>query len=222
LPWKWKIQLDNIKHCYTVAENEQQKHLFLIDATTKAHSINFYFQLKSYAQLEVEILIASIDIAVNIECILEGEGAHARIIGGYIGSSSHHIKIQTLQHHQEPHTTSELIMKGALYDNACAEYNGMIIIEQKALKSRASQENKNILLSNNARAISVPNLQVSTHEVQCFHGSAVGRLDKQHLLYSAARGIDENRARQLLVHGFFADLFLDSMLKKRISALIGL
>lgn len=220
MQWKWKIQLDNQIQSYTVAENQQEKYIFLIDNAHILGPIRLHFCVKRNAQLLVEILIINIDADISIDCILEAEGSNARIIGAYMGASSHTIRIRSLQHHQERNASSVLVMRGALYDSACADYRGTIIVDQKAGGTYASQENKNMLLSSNARAVSVPNLEVLTHDVKCFHGSAIGRLDDEQILYAAARGIDEKRARQLFLKAFFADMFVSSELNERVLNII--
>ena len=100
-------------------------------------------------------------------------------------------------------------------------FKGMIRIEKDAQGSCASQENKNILLSNGAHAVSVPSLEVLTHDVQCSHGSAVGRFDDEQLFYAASRGIDEKRTQHLLSNAFLADLYTDEKLKECVKNLIG-
>jgi Fe-S cluster assembly protein SufD len=202
---------------YRVGENQHKKYSFLIGETSDQH-IRFYVERD--AQLIVEILISSAN-NVHIECTLLGVGAHAHITGAYILDASQKVQITTMQHHVVAHTSSSLIMKGLLRDSAAAQYHGMVRIEKDAQGSCASQENKNILLSNSARAISVPSLEVLTHDVQCSHGSAVGRFDEQQLLYAASRGIDEKRAQHLLSNAFLADLFTDEKLKECVSKLVG-
>lgn len=209
--------MDNITCEYIVGENEHKKYTFLIDKANATYDKHLCFYVQRNATLVIEILVVHADARVNIDCILQGEGADARIIGAYIGSASHAIHITSFQHHQVPHTSSVLIMKGALYDNAHAHYHGTIRIDEKASGSNASQENKNMLLSNNARALSVPNLEVLTNDVKCFHGSAIGRFDNEQLFYTLSRGIDEKRAQQLLLNAFFADLFVNDELKKRLA-----
>jgi Fe-S cluster assembly protein SufD len=83
-----------------------------------------------------------------------------------------------------------------------------------------SQENKNILLSNQARALSVPSLEVLTNDVHCFHGSALGRFDQNHLFYAASRGIDEIQMRTLLVRAFFGDMFADQRINELVQELV--
>ena len=216
MQWKWKIQLANLVCEYIVGENQHKNYSFLIEASEDQH-IRFYVERD--AKLVVEILIAS-TTNVHIECILQGTGAQASVFGAYMLDGSDKIQITTMQHHVVAYTFSTLIMKGLLRDSAQAQYHGTVRIEKDAQGSCASQENKNILLSNNARAVSVPNLEVLTHDVRCAHGSAVGRFDAEQLFYTASRGIDEKSAQRLLSHAFVADLFTDKMLKNKVIELL--
>ncbi len=201
---------------YTVGENQHKNYFFLIETAG-----NQYIRLhvERNANLVVEILIAS-TAHVHLECILLGAGAHVSISGAYILDAAHKVQITTVQHHRAAHTSSTLIMKGLLRDSAQAQYHGTVRIEKDAQGSCASQENKNILLSNQARAVSVPNLEVLTHDVQCAHGSAVGRFDAEQMFYAASRGIDETTAQRLLSHAFVANLFTDEMLKNKVIELL--
>ncbi|HLC07590.1 MAG TPA: SufD family Fe-S cluster assembly protein [Candidatus Babeliales bacterium] len=206
---------------YIVGENQHKKYVFLIDEGSAMRDKHIRFCVERNAALVVEILVVHADVHVNIDCILQGEGADARIVGAYIGSASHRIQITSFQHHQVPHTSSVLVMRGALYGSAQAQYHGTIRVDKKACGTNASQENKNMLLSNNARALSVPNLEVLTNDVKCFHASAIGRFDDEQLFYAASRGIDEKTAQQLLLNAFFADLFVSDELREKLSEIIG-
>jgi len=205
---------------YTVGENQHKNYSFLIDETTAASNMHIRFYIERNAVVTVEILIATTSVQVHIECVLRGEGADARISGIYIGCATDKINITTLQHHNAPHTRSALIMKGILRDKAYADYHGNVRIEKNARGAYASQENKNIVLSNAARVVSVPSLEVLTHDVHCSHGSAIGRFDEEQLFYAAARGIEEKTAQQLLLKAFCADVFVDESLKERLNNLI--
>jgi Fe-S cluster assembly protein SufD len=93
-----------------------------------------------------------------------------------------------------------------LNGNARFEHRGLIAIAPEAVGSVAYQHTKNIMLSPHARAWASPSLQVLTHDVHCAHGSATGYLDEDHIYYMQARGIDLQRAKTLLLKGFFADI----------------
>ena len=200
---------------YLVGENQQVNHTFLFDHNTQEKELSLHFYVQAYATLNVAIAIVHADIKLTISCILQGNGAQAFINGAYILSEHNAVTIATMQHHQASHTSSILVIKGALRDKAQAQYTGTIRIEKEANGAYASQENKNILLSSMARAVSIPNLEVLHNEVKCFHGSAVGTFDKDQLLYAAARGIDTEKAQELLLNAFFSDVIKDNELKKR-------
>jgi Fe-S cluster assembly protein SufD len=111
-------------------------------------------------------------------------------------------------------------MRGVLNGISYAAYNGMIRVDKAARASVSSQENKNILLSAGARALSVPSLEVLTNDVRCLHASAIGRFDQDQLFYAASRGITEKKAQQLLLQAFFATLFKNELLQNRLKQLV--
>lgn len=205
---------------YIVGENQQQHYCFIFDQTTGLHNIHLRFYVERNAVLLVEIFIANVTLDIIIDCVLQGEGAGASIKGVYMADALHKVTMFTMQHHKVGHAQSKLIMKGIVRDNAQAHYHGTIRVEKEAHGTYTSQENKNILLSNGARVISVPNLEVLAHDVRCFHASAIGRFDEKQLLYAASRGIDEKVAQRLLLHAFIADIFVNEGLKDRLNDLI--
>lgn len=192
---------------YVVAENSQQCYVFTCTPSSGDKNIILTFIVERNASLRVELLVASTDAVIDITCIMRGESAQAVINGAYVLRDENSLRITTMQHHEAAHTKSTLVMKGIVDDSARAEYSGMIRVEKNARCSVSSQENKNMLLSDKARAISVPKLEVLTHDVHCFHGSAVGRFDADHLFYAASRGIDEKHMQRLLVQAFFSGMF---------------
>ena len=206
---------------YRVGENQQQHYCFLIDETTSLYDAHFRFYIERNAVAVIEILIMHVTIDIVIDCILQGEGADVCIKGVYVVNASHKVTVSTLQHHITTHTRSNLVMKGIVRDNAQAHYQGTIRVEKEAQGTHALQENKNILLSNGARVVSVPSLEVFAYDVRCFHGSAIGKFDKEQLLYVASRGIDEKMAQKLLLQAFVADIFVNEELKEKMRVLIG-
>ncbi len=198
---------------YVVEQNQQQQFTFVFDQSSSQPELFLRFYIRAYATLRMQLLILHTSMQVKIECILDGQGAQAYIQGAYILSEQHSVTIDTLQHHEVTNTSSTLLMKGALRDKGCVNYQGTIRIEKSACGSYASQDNKNILLSNGARAVSVPNLEVLNNEVKCFHGSAVGRFDPEQLFYVACRGIDDTKAEEILLKAFFSDVVDDCSLQ---------
>lgn len=219
MQWKWKIQLDRHKHEYTIRENEHLNYELFIDNNDIMQQ-HYCFYLERNAVLVVDVFILHNDADLIIECVLRGEGADARIAGVYGLHMSNKVKIYTVQHHQAAYTRSKLVMRGVVRDSAHAYYHGTIRVDKDARGADASQENKNMLMSANARAVSEPQLEVLTNDVRCFHGSATGRCDDEQLFYLQSRGIDEKKAQQLLLQAFFSELLVSEMLKDKIPLLI--
>lgn len=142
---------------------------------------------------------------LSINLLLHQPGAQGYCGGFYMLRDEQSCTITTNQRHENQSTTSTVIMHGALAHNASVSYHGLIDIQESGRQARASQRNKNILLHQNARAISIPSLEVKTDDVHCNHGSAVGRFDEDHYFYIQTRGLSEQIGRNLMLQGFFYD-----------------
>jgi Fe-S cluster assembly protein SufD len=100
-------------------------------------------------------------------------------------------------------TTSDLLYKGALMDKSRSVWQGMIYVAPGADGTDGYQANRNLILSKEARADSIPGLEILADDVRCTHGATVGKIDENHLFYLLSRGIPEKEAEQLIVMGFF-------------------
>ncbi|MCC6447041.1 MAG: Fe-S cluster assembly protein SufD [Armatimonadetes bacterium] len=139
----------------------------------------------------------------TVEAVLESPGAMSDMLGIVFGKGSQHFDCHTIQHHRAPHTSSDLLFKVALDEQARSVYSGMIHIERQAQQTNAYQSNRNILLSDRAHADSIPNLEIEANDVRCTHGAAVSPLDEDQLFYLMSRGLPRPEARRLMVEGFF-------------------
>ena len=137
------------------------------------------------------------------ELDLVGEGATGRMSGFYFTDGNQHLDHDTQQNHLAPHTTSDLLFKGALKGNSRSVWQGMIYVAIGAQKTDGYQANRNLILSPNARADSIPGLEILADDVRCTHGATVGKLEQEPLFYLKSRGIPEKEAERLLVEGFF-------------------
>lgn len=133
---------------------------------------------------------------------LHGMHAQAHLHAAYDCRGSAKTYLNTEQLHDAPNTQSSVLMRALVNDHASSVYHGMITIQEQAAESNAQQEHKALLLSPNACARALPQLEVLTHEVQCGHGSAVGVLDSEQLWYLESRGISFSRAHDLLKQNF--------------------
>jgi Fe-S cluster assembly protein SufD len=144
---------------------------------------------------------------IRIENDLAGQGATSRVTGAYFADGAQHLDYDTLQAHLAPSTTSDFAFKGALRDKARAVWRGMIRVEKDAQKTNAYQENRNLLLSPNAHADSIPGLEIEANDVRCTHGATVSQVDRDELFYCMARGLSRGEAERHIVRGFYQEIF---------------
>jgi Fe-S cluster assembly protein SufD len=146
----------------------------------------------------------------DIGATLAGEGAECRLDGLYVADADSLVDTHTTIDHAMPHCPSHELYKGILADKAQAVFNGKIIVRQDAQKTNAKQTNKALLLSDDARINTKPQLEIFADDVKCTHGAAIGQLDEDALFYMQARGISAADARNLMIHAFAGEV-LDSV-----------
>jgi Fe-S cluster assembly protein SufD len=134
---------------------------------------------------------------------LVGEGATGRMSGFYFTDGEQHLDHDTQQNHLAPHTTSDLLFKGALKDHSRSVWQGMIYVAKGAQKTDGYQANRNLVLSTKARADSIPGLEILADDVRCTHGATVGKIDPEPIFYLRSRGIPYAEAEKVIVEGFF-------------------
>ena len=137
---------------------------------------------------------------------LVGRGSSANLITAYYGDGSQIHDFRTFQHHDARDTRSDLLFKGAQDDKSGAIYTGMIHIHPDGAGSNAFQTNRNIKLSEDAWAWSVPNLEIENNDVRCAHASTVSPVDDDQRFYLGARGVPPGPADRLIVAGFFNEI----------------
>lgn len=134
---------------------------------------------------------------------LIGAGASGRMSGFYFTNGQQHLDHDTRQDHLAPHTTSDLLYKGALKGSSRSVWQGMIYVAPGAQKTDGYQANRNLVLSPEARADSIPGLEILADDVRCTHGATVGKIDQEPMFYLLSRGIPPEDAERLMVEGFF-------------------
>jgi len=137
---------------------------------------------------------------------LNGEGASLESRGVYIGDGERHVDFRTEQLHQAARTTSNLLYRGAVCDSSRSVYAGLIRILADAEGCQADQASHSLILAKDAAAVNIPNLEIFNHDVKCGHSASSGPPDPDQLYYLESRGIAPERARHLLVDGFFSDV----------------
>lgn len=143
---------------------------------------------------------------VDLNARLLGPGANSDMLGLYFGDEDQHFDHNTSQDHVAPSARSNLLYKGALDGESRAVFRGVIRVAKAAQGTDAYQTNRNLLLSDHARADSLPNLEIEADDVKCSHGATVGQLDEESLFYLASRGIAREQAERLVVLGFLGEV----------------
>ncbi|MCX7706987.1 MAG: Fe-S cluster assembly protein SufD [Anaerolineae bacterium] len=141
---------------------------------------------------------------INME--LNEPGANGELLGLYFPGGRQHLDHHTNQLHKAAHTTSDLLIKGALKDRARSVYQGYIKVYPGAQKTNAYQANRNLMLSKQARADSIPGLEIEADDVRCTHGATAGQIPEEYIFYLMARGIDRTNAERMIVQGFFEEV----------------
>ncbi len=143
---------------------------------------------------------------VRMETKLAGPGSEARVTGGYAGGPGQHLDFDTIQEHAAPNTNSDLAFRGVLAAGATAVWRGMIKVDPGAQQTDAFQESRNLLLSPEAHADSIPGLEILADDVRCTHAAAIAQIDKEQLFYLTSRGLDPAGAKSLIIEGFLESL----------------
>jgi Fe-S cluster assembly protein SufD len=143
---------------------------------------------------------------LDLNAQLRGPGANSDMLGLCFGDEGQHFDHNTSQDHVAPNAKSDLLYKGALDGNARSVFRGIIKVHRGAQRTDAYQTNRNLLLSERARADSLPNLEIEADDVRCSHGATVGQLDENHLFYLMSRGIPHEQAERLVVLGFLGEV----------------
>ncbi len=195
-------------HAYkeiTVRENEHLVYEIVHNNESIHDSILYRFICKRNSVLKlIFLLMGTRSSTIRCEIVLQDVGAQATILGCCALTGFAHQTIEIVQQHDAPHTNSYSLVHAAVTDHASFKYDGKIIVAEHAHATDAALYNKNLLLSNTARAVALPSLEVHTNRVQCKHGTATGRCDREQLLYMQSRGIEASKAKELLLRSFFS------------------
>ncbi|HNQ12624.1 MAG TPA: Fe-S cluster assembly protein SufD [Bacteroidia bacterium] len=142
----------------------------------------------------------------NLIIRLLGRDIEAHLNGLYLAGKNRLIDNHTLVDHIAPHSVSYELYKGIAGHNGTGIFNGKVFVRQAAQKTNAFQENKNLLLSDEAHMYAKPQLEIFADDVKCSHGATTGQLDEEALFYLQSRGIGFNEAREMLMHAYSAEL----------------
>ncbi len=137
---------------------------------------------------------------------LQAPGAFSEMLALTVADGTQEFDQRTLQIHQAPNTKSDLLYKNALRDQARTIFSGLIVVDPDAQKTDAYQSNRNLMLSEEAEASSLPGLEIQANDVRCTHGATSSRIDPEQEFYLLSRGIGKTAADEMLTFGFFEEV----------------
>ena len=142
----------------------------------------------------------------EVTTLLNGDGAQTNNHGIFFGSKNQQFDLVANSIHNAPHTTSDIFTKGALTGSGRCLYRGLVKINKNAFGSNGFQKEDTLLLSEDAAADSIPNLEIDNNDVRCTHGASIGKIDMEKMFYMKSRGLNEEQATKEYVKGFFEQL----------------
>ena len=137
---------------------------------------------------------------------LEGEYSNANTFGVFFGKDKQQFDINARAYHKEKNAKSNMLTKGIVKDNSKSVYRGLVNVSEGAVNSDGYQKEDILILSENAEADSIPELEINNNDVRCTHGASISQIDKEKLFYLMSRGLSEGESRRLIVEGFFEPL----------------
>lgn len=143
---------------------------------------------------------------VETESVIRGQGSLSEMLSLYFAEHGQHFDHRTLQDHDAGGSKSDLLYKGALKDESRSVYSGLIRVHEGAAKTDAYQLNRNLVLSDLAKADSKPELEIKNNDLRCTHGASVGQINEDELFYLMTRGLTREEAERLIVNGFFEEV----------------
>ena len=152
----------------------------------------------------VLLVYPGVSCDIKLDVTLAGEGAQANIYGAYVCGGEEKVKIAVDMHHDLPHCNSRQLFKGIAGGKSKVDFYGKIIVAQDAQRTEAYQENHNILLSDDAKVDTKPQLEIYADDVKCSHGATIGRLNEEEQFYMRSRGITLEDAKVLQMISFIA------------------
>ena len=163
------------------------------------------YQVQSGEKLELQYVILpgeSRDLEITVD--LAGPGAQAQVKVLYLSRADEKVRIRVVMHHLAPECHSTQLINGIAGGQADVRFDGTIVVAPGAQKTEAYQENHNIVLTQEAKVVTKPQLEIYADDVKCSHGATVGQLNADELFYMCSRGIPEAEARTLQMLSFLS------------------
>lgn len=192
-----------------VNENARVDHIRIQDENLSAYHV---YSLETHQQQNSVYWMVNVDmggalVRNNLTLTLDAENCEGHLLGFYMADGRQHIDNHTAIDHAKPNCFSNELYKGILSGKAKGVFNGKIFVRRDAQKTNAYQNNKALLLSEDATINSKPQLEIFADDVKCSHGATVGQLDSEALFYLRSRGIPQEQANSILQYAFASEVF---------------
>jgi Fe-S cluster assembly protein SufD len=174
----------------------------------EADSRNVHIELEEGAQLNVQAFVLAVDTAVNLTLTIDMTGKHAELNlhGLFIASGSGSAGIDIKVNHRVSDCHSRQLINGIATGTATGSFDGMVHVARDAQRTDATQQNRNLQITDTAHIFIRPQLEIYADDVKCSHGATIGRLDEEAVYYMRQRGISESEARRMQLKGFTAEI----------------
>ncbi len=186
----------NLTHYRVQRESAESYHIGTTEVTLKRGSLYNSTNINLGAKLSRH----------DVHLKFTATGGEAFVDGLYMLSGTQHADTHSTIDHTVPNCISHQSYKGVLNDKSRGVFNGKVFVRENAHGTNAQQSNKNLLLSNDARVDTKPQLEIFNDDVKCAHGATVGQLEEEELFYLLSRGLNESLARNLLTYGFAEEI----------------
>ncbi len=186
------------------AENANLEHTKIQQESRSVNHISGTFiKLEKDSHFSTSTITLGGNLTRNdLRCQIAGTGAHSNMYGLYAANQRQHVDNFTQVEHQIEQCTSDELYKGVLDDRARAVFHGRIYVAQDAQQTDAYQNNRTLLLSDDAEIDTKPQLEIYADDVKCSHGATVGQLNEEYLFYLRARGVEKSKAKRMLTFAF--------------------
>ncbi len=193
---------------FVVGANASVEHIrFQRESTSAYHvSVQVLYQERDSQFATYSMSFGGALVRNDIRSVLAGDNVTSTLNGLFMATGKQHMDHHTTIEHIEPHGSSRQLYKGILDKRASGVFNGKIYVHQKAQKTDAIQNNKNLLLSDTSAVDTQPMLEIFADDVKCTHGGTVGQLDEDGIHYLRSRGIGRKLAKKMMVHSFAGDV----------------
>lgn len=184
-------------------------YVLMQDAPLDAKVFNL-LEIEAHKDAQVNLIILNLGgayVRQEVTAIMKGERTTVNLRSLSLATGTQEIDQRTLQIHEAPNAKSDLLFKNILDDKARTIFSGLIRVAPGAQKTDAYQKNRNLILSDDAQANSLPGLEIEANDVRCTHGATCGKLSDEELFYLRARGIGKKAAQRMLVAGYAEEIF---------------